>query len=135
MFAQVKVFTEYVLPQGKDIPVAPIEQFAAKEFFNNDAGWTRNDIAVLAACTSKSQYDAIVQRLVERKADFNLKPDTKLIDAYKICTPRWCQSPLELQNFAEYAANLQLADAEKMYESMRPDDKQDEKVSESEATE
>lgn len=135
MFSQVKVFTEYTKPLGKDIPVAPIEQFAAKEFFNNDAGWTRNDIAVLAACTSKSQYDAIVQRLVERKADFNLKPETKLIDAYKICTPRWCQSPLELQNFAEYAANLQLADAEKMYESLRPDEEQEEKAAESETAE
>lgn len=135
MFSQVKVYTEYSEPIGKDIPVAPIEQFAAKEFFNNDAGWTRNDIAVLAACTSKSQYDSIVQRLVERKADFNLKPDTKLIDAYKICTPRWCQSPIELQNFAEYAANLQLADAEKMYESMRPDVKQEEKAVETESAE
>lgn len=135
MFAQNKVFSEYTKPFGKDIPVAPIEQFAAKEFFNNDAGWTRNDIAVLAACTSKSQYDAIVQRLVERKADFNLKPETKLIDAYKICTPRWCQSPLELQNFAEYAANLQLADVDKMYENMRPDEKQEEKPAESDKSE
>lgn len=135
MFAQVKVYSEYVAPIGKDIPVAPIEQFSAKEFFNNDAGWTRNDISVLAACTSKSQYDAIVQRLVERKADFNLKPDTKLVDAYKICMPRFCQSPLELQNFAEYAANLQLADAEKMYESLRPDEKQEEEAVESETAE
>lgn len=135
MFAQVKVYSEYTVPQGKDIPVAPIEQFAAKEFFNNDAGWTRNDIAVLAATTSKSQYDAIVQRLVERKADFNLKSDIKLEDAYKICTPRWCQSPIELQNFAEYAAGLRLADVDKAYLSMRPDEKQEEKVVESESNE
>ena len=107
MFAQVKVFTDYIVPIGKDIPVAPIEQFASKEFFNNDAGWTRNDIAVLAATTSKAQYDAIVQRLVERKAEFNLKPDTKLIDAYKVCTPRWCQSPLELEICSEFRKVLQ----------------------------
>ena len=120
MFAQKINYNELIVPNGVVIPCA-IEQFPAKEFFQNECGWTRNDIAVLAATTSKSQYDAIVQRLVERKAEFNLKPDTKLVDAYKTCVPRWCQSPMELANFAEYAANLQLSDVDDAYLKMRPD--------------
>lgn len=120
MFAQKINYSELIVPKGAILP-CPIEQFPAKDFFQNECGWTRNDIAVLAATTSKSQYDAIVQRLVERKAEFNLKPDTKLVDAYKTCVPRWCQSPMELANFAEYAANLQLSDVDDAYEKMRPD--------------
>ena len=120
MFAQKINYSELIVPKGDILPCA-IEQFPAKEFFSNECGWTRNDIAVLVATTSKSQYDAIVQRLVERKAEFNLKPDTKLVDAYKTCVPRWCQSPLELANFAEYAANLQLSDVDSAYKDIRPD--------------
>ena len=120
MFAQKINYCELIVPNGDILPCA-IEQFPAKEFFKNECGWTRNDIAVLAATTSKSQYDAIVQRLVERKAEFNLKPDTKLVDAYKMCVPRWCQSPMELANFAEYAANLQLSDVDYAYKDLRPD--------------
>ena len=119
MFAQKVIYGELIIPIGKILP-CPIEQFPAKDFFQNECGWIRNDIAVLAATTSKSQYDAIVQRLVQRKTEFNLKPDTKLVDAYKVVVPRWCQSPMELANFAEYAANLQLADVDSAYKDMRP---------------
>lgn len=132
MFAQKTNYSELIVPKGDILPCA-IEQFPAKEFFENECGWTRNDIAVLAATTSKSQYDAIVQRLVERKAEFNLKPDTSLVDAYKTLVPHWCQSPLELANFAEYAANLQLADVDDAYLKMRPD--KVDKVEESPETE
>lgn len=123
MFSVKRIFDNAVIPQGEILPCA-IEQFAAKDFFENACGWTRNDIAVLAATTSKAQYDAIVQRLVERKAEFNLKPDTPVVDAYKVITPRWCQSPNEIQEFAEYAANLQLSDIDKQYETMRPDEQE-----------
>ena len=120
MFSQKINYSELIVPNGDILPCA-IEQFPSKDFFQNECGWTRNDIAVLAATTSKSQYDAIVQRLVERTAEFNLKPDTKLVDAYKTCVPRWCQSPMELANFAEYAANLQLSDVDDAYLKMRPE--------------
>lgn len=118
MFSQFKVYGILPVPEGKILPV-PVEQFASKSFFDNDCGWTRNDIAVLAATTSKAQYDAIVQRLVERKAEFNLKPDVKLVDAFKQITPSWCQSPLELQGFAEYVGNMSLEDLEKAYEPVK----------------
>lgn len=118
MFTQVKSFNKATLPNGKILPVA-IEQFSSKEFFQNASGWTRNDISQLAATTSKAQYDAIVQRLVENKAQFNLSPDTKLEDAFKVITPRYCQSPNELASFAEYAAGLNLEHVEEMYKSVK----------------
>lgn len=118
MFAQVKSYNKATLPNGKIMPVA-IEQFSSKEFFQNASGWTRNDISQLAAATSKAQYDAIVQRLVENKAQFNLQPDTKLEDAFKVVIPRFCQSPNELASFAEYAAGLNLERVEEMYKDAR----------------
>lgn len=121
MFSQSKNIVEAYIPKGDIMPCA-IEQFPAKEFFHNECGWLRNDIAALAATTSKAQYDAIVQRLVENKATYNIKPDTKLEDAFKAIVPRWCQSPNELASFAEYAAGLTFADLDEAYKDMRPKD-------------
>ena len=103
------------------MPVA-IEQFSSKEFFQNPCGWTRNDISQLAAVTSKAQYDSIVQRLLENKAHFNLQPNTKLEDAFKVVMPRYCQSPNELASFAEFAAGLNLEHVEEMYHDLREKD-------------
>lgn len=119
MFAQKKIYAFMPLIKG-DIAPCPIEQFASKEFFENACGWTRNDLALLAAATTKSQYDAILQSLTEIKPQFNVKDGTKLEDAFKQITPRWCQSPMEISQFAEYAAQLQINTLDDAYKNERP---------------
>lgn len=101
MFSQ-KMKIGAVVPQVA-LPVA-IEQFGSKEFFKNYAGWTRNDINALQACTTKAQYDALIQRLSINDAKFNVKEGSKVVDALKSAIPRWCQSPNELQAYAEQIA-------------------------------
>ena len=57
----------------QDVAIAvAVEQFGAKEFFSNYAGWTRNDINALQACTTKAQYDALMQRLTMLEPKFNV---------------------------------------------------------------
>ena len=129
MFAQKKIFAPMHLING-DIAPCPIEQFASNNFFQNDCGWTRNDLALLAAATTKSQYDAILQNLVEVRSQFNVKDDMKLEDAFKQITPRWCQSPLEISQFAEYAAQLQINSLDDVYKNERPFERPSEQPSE-----
>lgn len=92
-------------------PSVPIEQFPAKDFFNNPAGWSRNDIAALAACTTMEQYKALLPRLAENDAKFNVKDGEKIADSLKKIIPRWCQSSNEIMNFAEGLAASQMDDA------------------------
>lgn len=110
------------------IPVA-VEQFVGKDFFKNAAGWIRNDLAALAMATSKSQYDAILQRLTENKGIYTVKDGESLGKAIQAIKPRSLQSPVELQAYAEYAAKLQLADIDAAYQDQRPDEKVSEDVS------
>lgn len=110
MFAiQKQIIDAPVCPKG--FRIVAIEQFAGQDFNNNPAGWTRNDIAQLAAATTKSQYDAIVQRLSENKGRFNIPDDMTMADAVKVIQPRYCQSPLEIQQFAEHIGQMKLDDA------------------------
>lgn len=91
-------------------PVA-IEQFAAKDFFNNAAGWHKNDIAAIAACTTQEQYNALLSSLQMNDPKFDIKDGDKIADSIRKIVPRWCQSPSEIQNFAESYASKQLDDA------------------------
>lgn len=87
--------------------VVPVEQFDAQEFNQNDAGWTRNDLSQLARAQSKSEFDSIMARLNEVKSQSNLPGDISNKDAIKYVAPRYAQSPLELQQFAEYVAGFE----------------------------
>lgn len=92
-------------------PSVAVEQFPAKDFFNNPAGWSRNDIAALASCTTMEQYKALLPRLAENDAKFNVKDGEKIAESIKKILPRWCQSSNEIMNFAEGFAASQLDDA------------------------
>lgn len=105
--------------------VVPIDQFAAKDFNANAAGWTRNDISQLVAATTKSQYDAIAERLIQNKGRYNIPDDMTMADAVKVIQPRYCQSPLEIQQFAEHVGQLKLDEA---YRNALKDVKLDDKV-------
>lgn len=88
-----------------------IDNFAAQDFFDNAAGWTRNDLAQLAAAKSKEEYMMIVERLSQRDGKFNMSDKDSIADGIKRTMSRYCQSPLEIAEFAERLANEQLVKA------------------------
>lgn len=92
------------------VPVA-IEQFPSKSFFDNAAGWSKNDLAALVAATTKQEYDMLVERLKVNDPQFNVKDDTKVSDAIKSIKPRWCQSANEIVSYVDALtrANLDAA--------------------------
>ena len=92
------------------VPVA-IEQFPAKEFFNNSAGWSKNDLAAIVAATTKQEYDMLVERLKVNEPQFNVADDTKLSDAIKSIKPRWCQSANEVVNYIDALTREHLDEA------------------------
>lgn len=96
--------------KSKPAPVA-VEQFPSKEFFDNNAGWSRNDLAALVAATTKQEYDMLVQRLQVNEPTFNVKDGTKVADAIKSIKPRWCQSANEIVSYVDALtrANLDAA--------------------------
>lgn len=81
--------------------VCVIDQFDAQPFNNNDAGWIRNDISQLARATSQSQYDALMRRLVEIKAEGGIKEGTSVEEAISQIKPRYAQSPNEIEQFIQ----------------------------------
>lgn len=96
--------------KSKPAPVA-VEQFPAKEFFDNNAGWSRNDLAALVAATTKQEYDMLVQRLQVNDPTFNVKDGTKVADAIKSIKPRWCQSANEIVSYVDALTRANLDDA------------------------
>lgn len=81
--------------------VCVIDQFDAQPFNNNEAGWIRNDISQLARATSQSQYDALMRRLVEIKAEGGIKEGTSVEEAISQIKPRYAQSPNEIEQFIQ----------------------------------
>lgn len=79
-----------------------IDQFDAKEFNQNDAGWIRNDISQLSRATSQAQYDAIMKRLVELQQQGGIPADMSIEDAISQIKPRYAQSPNEIEQFIAY---------------------------------
>lgn len=82
--------------------VVPVDQYDSQEFNLNDAGWVRNDISQLARAQSKAEFDMLLSRLVEIKNSGGLPDDMSVDDAINSIRPRWCQSPAELELFAEW---------------------------------
>lgn len=81
-----------------------IDQYDAKEFNLNDAGWPRNDISQLARAQSKSEFDSIMARLSVRDGGkSNIADGMTDEQIYDTVRSRYAQSPLELEMFAEYS--------------------------------
>ena len=76
-----------------------VDQFAGADFNLNDCGWIRNDLSNLARAQSQSEYNMIVQRLMEIKQTGGIPEDMSLEEAIKNVKPRWAQSPNELETF------------------------------------
>lgn len=78
-----------------------IDNFDSQDFNLNDAGWVRNDISALARAQSKAEFDAIMARLQVQPDKPGIGDDVSLEDAFKQIRPRWCQSPNELELWAQ----------------------------------
>ena len=79
----------------------PIDQYDAQDFNLNDAGWVRNDISQLARAQSKAEFDMIMARLQVLKESKSIPDDISIDEAIASIRPRWCQSPNELEVWAE----------------------------------
>lgn len=106
--------------------VLAVDQFRAQDFGMSDNGWIANDISMLARATSMAQAQAILQRLVTREdTKSNIPKGTKLKDAYNYVRPRYCQSELEVAQFAEALAQFELNQEEQARVAFPLDDKPD----------
>lgn len=78
-----------------------VDQFDSQDFNKNEAGWIRNDISQLARAQSVQQYESMLRRLTQLKAEGNIKEGTSIKDAISHIKPSWAQSPTEIQQFVE----------------------------------
>ena len=78
-----------------------IDNFDSQDFNLNDAGWVRNDISALARAQSKAEFDMIMSRLQVLPDKPGIGDDVSIEDAFKQIRPRWCQSPNELELWAQ----------------------------------
>lgn len=78
-----------------------VDQFDSQDFNKNEAGWIRNDISQLARAQSLQQFDSLMRRLTQLKAEGNIKEGTSIKDAITQIKPSWAQSPTEIQQFVE----------------------------------
>lgn len=114
-FARVPVFkAEYAVT---------IDQFDAKDFNINEAGYIRNDISQLARAQSKSEYDAIMSRLVQLKNQGGLPDGTSNEDAIAMIKPRWAQSPNEIEQFIQMTNGNVMEKVNAAYEKALKDTK------------
>lgn len=78
-----------------------IDNYDSQDFNLNDAGWIRNDISALARAQSKAEFDMIMSRLQVLPDKPGIGDDVSIEDAFKQIRPRWCQSPNELELWAQ----------------------------------
>lgn len=97
----------FIVPDSKDF--VDVDNFMSKEFFENECGWTRNDLSALAAAQTKQQYDAIVERLQINQPKFDMKDGETIKDRLSRQMSRYCQSPNEIQQYAEMVASAELS--------------------------
>lgn len=111
--------------QDEKLYAVTVDQFDAQEFNLNDAGWIRNTISELSRATSKSEYDAIMARLVELKNVGGIPEGTSIHDAISMIKPRWCQSPNEIENWIQSTNPVVMAKIDAAYQLAVRDDVED----------
>lgn len=104
-----------IVTQRKQFAVV-IDQFDSMDFNLNPAGWPQNSISQLARAQSKSEYDAIMARLVELKQEGGLSPDVNIQEAIDSIKPRWCQSPNEIEQFVQLTNGSVMTKLNEAYE-------------------
>lgn len=104
-----------------------IDQFATQSFNLSDFGYPRNSIAAMAHAQSYEEYKAIASMLQTSPREFNIPKGTKFEDAIRLVRPRSCQSPAELEIFANNLADLDMEKANDAYLKALEDVKVDKK--------
>lgn len=99
--------------------VCAVDNYLNRDWNHNEAGWLRNDIAALAAATTKEQYELILQRMKEFPVSSNLPKGVKLSEAFELIKPRSCQTEHEFVDFAVFLTEKGLKNIEAAYEVER----------------
>lgn len=93
-----------------------IDDYAGKDFNRNDAGWIRNDLALLARAQSLQEYELIMSRLQEVRSQSNLPDGISDQQAFDMVVPRFAQSPLELERYVQMSNDSFVERVNKAYE-------------------
>lgn len=96
--------------------VCKVDQFSAKEFNNNDFGWSANTISAMAKAATYSEFMAIAQSISNTPVKYNLPAKCSIKDALALCRPRMAQSPAELDMWAEQLASRDMEKLNDAYE-------------------
>lgn len=114
--------TYSIIPRVEHLETRPnaamvVDQFDGEDFNANACGWSRNDISQLARAQSKQEFDMYLSRLQEVKDQkSNLVDKLSLSENFGRIRPRYCQSFVETQQFAEMVGNY---DASKLDDAYR----------------
>lgn len=109
-------FSELKFNNKQNHLVCKVDQFSAKEFNNNDFGWSANTISAMAKAATYSEFMAIAQSISNTPAKYNLPAKCSLKDALSLCRPRMAQSPAELDMWAEQLATRDMEKLNDAYE-------------------
>ena len=84
--------------------VCAVDQFNAQPFNKGSFGWARNTISAMAHAVNYSEFLALAQQIAKTPRQFNLPDKCSFKDAIAYCRPRMCQSPYELDMYAQQLA-------------------------------
>lgn len=82
-----------------------VDQFASQPFNKGSFGWPRNSVSAMAHAATYNEFLMIAQSLSKNPAKYNIPDGTSLKDALAMTRPRMCQSPAELDLFAQQLAD------------------------------
>lgn len=100
-----------------------IDDYDSQDFNRNDCGWIRNDISQLMRAQSRDEYDMLLKRLDVRNESDSLPKDMPKSEAIKRIKPRYAQSIVELEQYAEQLANIDMAKVDEAYRKALDDKK------------
>lgn len=100
-----------------------VDDYDSQDFNRNDCGWIRNDISQLMRAQSRDEYDMLLKRLDVRNESDSLPKDMPKSEAIKRIKPRYAQSIVELEQYAEQLANIDMAKVDEAYRKALGDKK------------
>lgn len=100
-----------------------VDDYDSQDFNRNDCGWIRNDISQLMRAQSRDEYDMLLKRLDVRNESDSLPKDMPKSEAIKRIKPRYAQSIVELEQYAEQLANIDMVKVDAAYRKALEDKK------------
>lgn len=112
----IKVVSFDTINQSKQLHrVCKVDQINAKDFSQNDFGWPSNSISAMSRASSYQEFLMLAQSITKSPKQYNLPDGCSVKDAIALCRPRSCQSPAELELFANQLANMDMAKIDEAY--------------------